>query len=198
MKPPRPITPDEAKAVWTAVKNPSARRVARAMTQTGRKIHHSTIARWRAQDWRAVAQGVHPLEAARQAVDVAATVLTGDAAAGAEVLERQAQGREQLEGLTDRELLRRAARELCITIIRGSQELQRHLSKLVAEQPMETGVLLQALTQAVSAAGPAFLQALDARESPKPRCDNSVNGSPDDPMVEMLKNLDEALKRRPS
>jgi hypothetical protein len=40
MKPPRPITPDEAKAVWTAVKN--------------------------------------------QAVDVAATVLTGDAAAGLE------------------------------------------------------------------------------------------------------------------
>jgi hypothetical protein len=36
-------------------------------------------------------------------------VLTGDAAAGAEVLERQAEGREQLEGLTDRELLRRAA-----------------------------------------------------------------------------------------
>jgi hypothetical protein len=189
MKTPKPVTPAEAKIVWATLRNPSARRVAKALSQAGRRIHHSTIARWRAQGWRAVAQGVHPLEAARQAVDVAATVLTGNAAAGAEVLERRAEDREQLEGLTDRELLRRAARELCITIILVSQEFQSQLLKLVAEQPMETGVLLQALTQAVSAAGPAFLEALDAREPPKPRCDNSVNGSPDDPTVEMLKNL---------
>src|SRR5450631_1064352 len=92
----KPVSPCEAKAVWTTIKNPSARRVARALSQAGRRIHHSTIARWRAQGWRAVAQGLHPLEAARHAVDVAATVLTGDAAAGAEVLERQAQGLEQL------------------------------------------------------------------------------------------------------
>jgi hypothetical protein len=159
------------------------------MTQAGRKIHHSTVARWRAQGWRAVAQGLHPLEAARQAVDVAATVLTGDAAAGAEVLERRAEDREQLEGLTDRELLRRAARELCVINILVSQELQRHLSTLVAEQPMETGVLVQALTQAVDAAGPAFYKRLMHGL-------HSVNGRPDDPMIEVLKKFEEALKRQ--
>jgi hypothetical protein len=78
-------------------------------------------------------------------------VLTGDAAAGLDVLERRAEGREQLKRLTDLELLRRATRELCITIILGSQELQRHLPEFVAEQPMETGVLLRALVQAIAA-----------------------------------------------
>jgi hypothetical protein len=191
----KPVSPDEAKAVWATIKNPSARRVARAMTQAGRKIHHSTIARWRAQGWRPVAQGLHPLEVARQAVDVAATVLTSDAAAGAEVLERQAAGREQLEGLSDRERFRRATRELCITNILVSQELRRRLPELVAEQPMETGVLLHALTQAVNAAGPAFLQALEKGERPQPRFDNSVIGTPDDPLAEALKALERALSR---
>jgi hypothetical protein len=46
------ITPREAQAVWDSLKNPSARSVARAMTQAGRRVHHSTIARWYAQGWR--------------------------------------------------------------------------------------------------------------------------------------------------
>jgi hypothetical protein len=51
----RPVTPEEAKCVWVSIPNPSARRVAKALTQSGRRVHHSTIARWRAQDWRPVA-----------------------------------------------------------------------------------------------------------------------------------------------
>jgi transposase-like protein len=51
----RPVTPEEALAVWSSIKNPSARSVARALSQTGRKVHHSTIARWCARDWRWVA-----------------------------------------------------------------------------------------------------------------------------------------------
>src|SRR5215831_20488306 len=72
------VTPEEAKVVWASIPNPSARRVAKALTQSGRRVHHSTVARWRAEDWRPVAHNLHPLEAARQGLDMAAGVLTGD------------------------------------------------------------------------------------------------------------------------
>jgi hypothetical protein len=66
----KPVTPEEAKRVWVSIPNPSARRVAKALTQSGRRVHHSTIARRRARDWRPVAHSLHPLEAARQALDM--------------------------------------------------------------------------------------------------------------------------------
>src|SRR5258706_1195390 len=78
----KPVTHEEAKRVWVSIPNPSARRVAKALIQSGRRVHHSTIARCRAQDWRPVANSLHPLDAARQAIDVAAGVLTGDHVAG--------------------------------------------------------------------------------------------------------------------
>jgi hypothetical protein len=117
MKAIRSITPREAKAVWDSLKSPSARTVARAMTQAGRRVHHSTIARWCARDWRPMASGEHPVEAAREALDIAARLLTGDPGGGVEVLERYAKGNERFEGLTEQELLRRATRELLIAQI---------------------------------------------------------------------------------
>ena len=165
MNTPKPLTPAEAKIVWATLRNPSARRVAKAVSQAGRRVHHSTIARWRAEGWRSVASGPHPLEAARQAVDIAARVLTGDPTAGPEILVKQAEEREKLEGLTDRELLRRAAREVCITNILVSQELQRHLSTLVAEKTIETAALVRALWGAVDAASTAFGEVLAMRDA---------------------------------
>jgi hypothetical protein len=46
---PKPVTPSEAKGVWARIPNPSARRVAKTFSQAGRRIHHSTIARWRSE-----------------------------------------------------------------------------------------------------------------------------------------------------
>jgi transposase-like protein len=46
MRSPEPVTPAEAQVVWNTIKNPSARSVARALSQAGRRVHHSTIARW--------------------------------------------------------------------------------------------------------------------------------------------------------
>jgi hypothetical protein len=43
------VTPAEAKAVWSTIRNPSARGVANALSQAGRPVHFSTIACWRAQ-----------------------------------------------------------------------------------------------------------------------------------------------------
>jgi hypothetical protein len=88
-----PVSPDEAKAVWATLKNPSARRAAKALSQAGRRVHHSTVARWRAEGWRPVANGTHPVEAVCRAVDVAARVLTGDRTAGPEVLRAREGGR---------------------------------------------------------------------------------------------------------
>jgi hypothetical protein len=191
MNTPKPVTPAEAKIVWATLRNPSARRVAKAMSQAGRRVHHSTIARWRAEGWRSVANGPHPVEAARQAVDIAARVLTGDPTAGPEVLEKQAEEREKLEALPDRELLRRAARELCITNILVSQELQRHLSMLVAEKTIETGVLVRALWGAVDAAAAAFGEDLEMGDA-KP---GSQDDSDDAFLAEAMKVLEEAMKR---
>jgi hypothetical protein len=62
----KPVKPKEAKRIWGGIPNPSARRVAKALTQSGRRVRHSTIARWCAQDWRPVAHSLPPLEATRQ------------------------------------------------------------------------------------------------------------------------------------
>src|SRR5258708_21785838 len=113
---PKRVPPAEAKIVWASIPNPSVRRVAKALTQSGRRVHHSTIARWHAKGWRPVAHCLHPLEAARQAIDVAAGVLTGDAVAGVEAFVRQEGSHQQLEGMSDRELLMKASREMLVTI----------------------------------------------------------------------------------
>ena len=92
----KPVTPDEAAAVWRSIPNPSARRVAKALTQAGRRVHFSTVARWRSEGWRPVSSGSHPIEAARQSLDVAARLLTGDPATGADEFVRQAKADEPL------------------------------------------------------------------------------------------------------
>jgi hypothetical protein len=134
------------------IPNPSARRVAKALTQSGRRVHHSTIARWRAQDWRPVANSLYPLDAARQAIDVAAGVLTGDPVAGAEILSGEDGRQQELQGLSDRELLRKASREMLIAIRVVSHVLPSQLPHLMATKTMETATLLNALNAGLRAA----------------------------------------------
>jgi hypothetical protein len=89
----RRVTPDEAAAVWDSIPNPSARRVAKTLAQAGRRVHHTTVARWRARGWRLVVRGRHPIDAAQEGLVAAARALTGDLAA--EVFAGQAEKREQ-------------------------------------------------------------------------------------------------------
>src|SRR5260370_10785229 len=105
----KPVTPEDAKRVWVSIPNPSARRVAKALTQSGRRVHHSTIARWRAQDWRPVANSLHPLDAARQALEMAAGVLTRDPLAGLKILTGGDGKHKTIHSLSDIELLRQAS-----------------------------------------------------------------------------------------
>ena len=148
----KPVTHEEAKRVWVSIPNPSARRVAKALTQSGRRVHHSTIARWRAQDWRPVANSLHPLNAARQAIDVAAGVLTGDPVAGVEAFLGQNDRQQELERLSDRELLTMTSREILVAISLGCAVLRSQLPHLVATKTMETATLFSALNAGLRAA----------------------------------------------
>jgi hypothetical protein len=156
MKSLKPVTPQKARAVWSSIPNPSARRVAKALSQAGRRVHHSTIARWCVRGWGPVAYGEHPIEAAREALDIAARLLTGDPGRGIDLLERHAKGNERFQGLTEHELLRRATRLLLIAQIVVSEELCLHAPILVPEKTAETATLLRALAKAMSAATNAF------------------------------------------
>jgi hypothetical protein len=107
----RLVSPDEASAVWNSIPNPSARRVAKILTQAGRGVP-STIARWRAQGWRAVVHGRHPIEVARESLEVAIRALTSDPAFRAEAVERKVETSEK--ELSHRELLERSTREVLV------------------------------------------------------------------------------------
>jgi hypothetical protein len=122
-----------------------------------------TISRWYAGGWRPVVHQPHPLEGARHALDLAAGVLTGDPAAGMKMFDDHP-GREQLDALSDSEILRRSARELCIATILACEEFQECGSAIVSETPAEAGLLLKALCRAVPAATAAYGEALRARK----------------------------------
>ena len=99
-----------------------------------------------------MAHGPHPLEAARQAIDVAAGVLTGDPVAGVEAFVGQDGRQQELQGSSDRELLRKASRETLIVINLVFDVLPSQLPHLMATKTMETATLLNALTAGLRAA----------------------------------------------
>jgi hypothetical protein len=105
------------------------------------------------------------METARQALEVAAPLLTGDAAAGVEVLLERRDHREELDGLSDHELLRRAAREALIAVCLLCMELEGQAAALVATKTSETGTLLAAIAAALKAATDGFARANCIRDN---------------------------------
>src|SRR5258708_16493258 len=138
-------TPALAKAVWGRQQSPSARSVARALTQSGRPVHFTTVNRWRAHDWRD-AKGQHPLDQARAALESALPLMTGDPASTIDDLVRSSPERQELEGLSDSELLRRAARELATAVYVVAHNLLRQEAEaLVITKTGAVAVLVRAL-----------------------------------------------------
>jgi hypothetical protein len=125
----------------------------------------------------------------RVRLNLAAGVLTGDPAAGTKILEGHHE-REQLDGLSDREVLRRSARELCISTIFACDQFQECPSSLVAENPAEAALLLKAICRAVPAATAAYGEALKSREHPRPQ--DNVGATSEDPVVDLLKRFEAA------
>jgi hypothetical protein len=119
-------------------------------------------------------------------------VLTGDPAAGTKILEGHHE-REQLDGLSDREVLRRSARELCISTIFACDQFQECPSSLVAENPAEAALLLKAICRAVPAATAAYGEALRSREHPRPQDNNGT--TPNNPLLNGLRRFEAASKK---
>jgi hypothetical protein len=159
--------PTLAKRVWESMANPSTRRVATKLRQAGSTISHQTINRWRRDGWRPLEhERRHPLEAAREQLDDAAPLLTGNPLTTAQVLVEQSTEREKLERLSDDELLRRAAREVTIAVYILAKAMVAKAAVVVAKpaevgvlmraKPAEVGVLMRALAECVQAATAAL------------------------------------------
>jgi hypothetical protein len=157
-------TPELARAVWQRQRSPSARSVARALTQSGLPVHFATVNRWRRCGWRADPTE-HPLEQARADLECALPLVTGDPTTTIEDLLRDSRDREQLEELSDAELLRKAAREVLIAVCVIANAMMCQASLFVTK-PAEVGALMRALAECYRAATVAFGQARNMPAQP--------------------------------
>jgi hypothetical protein len=106
-------TPALAQRVWARHQRPSVRSVARALQRAGYPVHFVTVARWRAQNWRAEASD-HPLEIARAQLEAVASLATGDPETTIDDFINDPVRKREFDELTDAEVLQRAAREVAI------------------------------------------------------------------------------------
>jgi hypothetical protein len=141
-----------AKRVWQGIRwRPGSRKVAKKLLQAGFFAHHTTIARWRRQGWPATGKGQESIDAARDNLDVAVPILTGDPRTTAEDLVKHNEAKPELEQLSDKELLLAAARQALVTITLVEEELNAQLPELVTERTAETAVLVGALAALIQA-----------------------------------------------
>jgi hypothetical protein len=134
--------------------------VARALTQSGRPVHFSTVARWKLQGWRSVEHGPHPLEMARRAIDVALPVPTGDATMNASDFVNADPAAKEVMTATPDKGLSMAVDGACAVNILVSMELCCH-PELISTKPAEFAVLLNALTASLRAINNLHVQVLD-------------------------------------
>src|SRR5215216_2671633 len=106
----RTADPAQARQLWESTLNPSTRRIAKKLSQSGIPVSHMTISRWRTRGWRSVAPHEHPVQAARVALDDAVPLLTSDPQSNANKLPRSTGETEKLEQLTNEQLIAVAAR----------------------------------------------------------------------------------------
>jgi hypothetical protein len=157
-------TPDLAKAVWGRQQSPSARSVARALTQSGRPVH------WRAHDWRD-AKGPYPLDQARADLQSALPLMTRNPTSTIDDLLRSSPEGAQLDKLSDGELLRKAARELARAVyLVAHMMLRQEAEALVITRTAAVAVLMRALADSMRSVTAAFGQALNIRAA-KPAAD---------------------------
>src|SRR5258708_5848435 len=142
---PKPVTPQEAKRVWDRQRRPSARTVAKALSQAGRAVHFATVARWKRQGWRTVAADEHPIEAATRSLDAAIPLLTGDPITAPKDFVNASESTKGLEEMADGELHARTVRETNIALIVISEAISRQCEDLMCNKTAEFAALLKAL-----------------------------------------------------
>jgi hypothetical protein len=121
-------------------------------------VSHTTIARWKLQNWRPL-KSDHPLEVARGCLDAVAPLVSHNPETTvADLLDDPAHQRD-LGEVTDAEILRRAAREAAIAIVLVSRAIKDRVT--IAEcDPLELTPAIIALGRAIEVLPGAFDQAL--------------------------------------
>jgi hypothetical protein len=168
-------TPDQALKVWQSMTAPSTRRVATKLRQAGFSVSHMRVARWRRRGWFSQVPQRHPLTRARSSLDDAVPLLTGDPGTTAEAVGKSnAKDWEELNQLSDRELLGEATRELLIITILASRALQNQISSLMRPQKfLELTNLIKALSVCFKTVCEVWLQVMRMPASSTPRSDQS-------------------------
>ena len=151
-------TPEVAQRVWARQRRPSARRVARALQQAGYPVHFVTVARWHAQNWTPKSSE-HPLEVARGRLEAVAPLASGDPETTLEDLVDDPAVEQDLDSLTDGEVLRQAAREVAIATALVAKAIQTRFTSCECDSLKLTPAIV-ALGRAMDVLPGAFEQAI--------------------------------------
>lgn len=169
----RAATPADAKAVWESFEKvdarPTARAVALAMNQTGQflPVGKSSVDRWHRKGWKAnPAPKSHPTIEAKDKVEAAVSVLTGDATTRVDDVKEAEPAQDlviTLRELPDGKLMSLAQRESYITAIVLMREVQAR-ANMVSSMPREIGTLQQALAGSLAASNDGMATLIGLQE----------------------------------
>jgi hypothetical protein len=138
------ITPIDAKAVWDAMEQPTSRRVAVALSRSGRKVSHATISAWRRRNWSVG----DPLKFQESNFNAAMSLAwaEGDLAAVEQELTHR------MELMNDEQLLRFTYRNILMAASRAALAIGRNADKLAVENPGGMGSGIQRIGAVIPAA----------------------------------------------
>jgi hypothetical protein len=136
------------------------------MTAAGFTVHFTPIARWKAQGWLADTNDGHPLDLARATLECIAPLVTGNPLTTIQDIEDKGSSKADLEQLSDAELLRKTAAELCTLSVVVHRALREELAYLVTMRTGELGLLIQSLAACLQAVTGAYAQAEALEDGP--------------------------------
>lgn len=145
------VTPEDVKRVWDSQRHRTPRTVARALGQAGRKVPVKTIMRRQAENWIVIPPPRHPLEVARDMLDAAIPLLTGDPTSTVCRILRMQENAEKLEMFTEDELYRQRTRALRTAVTVVSLELARRTDEFTPDRIGEYNLLFATVTLAFKA-----------------------------------------------
>jgi hypothetical protein len=157
---PAPVNAQDARRVWDSQRCPSSRSVARVLTQAGRPVHFTTIARWRRQGWRSQSTSEHPLTAAMRTLDLAVPLLTGDPTSKVADILGTIEDKDD-ESRTNRKHMPRVIREAFIASYVLTRLLCEYCPELIPHKPAQIAVLVKALSRLMKAAADTHSQWLN-------------------------------------
>lgn len=193
MRPYAMVTPAEVKAVYEALGNPTVYQIAKRFTQAGRPITRHTVKRWKASGWKPD----RCADARSKALANCVPLLTRNPNTQVTDLVPPASGplgvedgvRATLEAMDHDNLTVESNRQVHITAILLSKEIQRQGPELVEKLPQQTGALLQAIAMSLAAANTGLeklrIDAMKTIVSP-PAGSNGAGHSIHDPLAAEL------------